>query len=129
VPKRIKTCDDFEAALDRVRFARDRIPGLQWIMTARDMPQRSYDLWTLLLHVVHDAIAQRDWYSVGELLKLYDSVHSAGDRGEMWEARIVAFLEDIRLPQEPAELREFWRVCPQTFLREIQRDRRIDRLR
>src|SRR5688500_440913 len=95
VSKRIQTCDEFEAALERVRFARERLPDLQWLVTTREMPLRSYGLWGVLLHLVHDAIALHDWSSVGELLKLYDCVQSAGKRGEMWEASYVAFLEDV----------------------------------
>ena len=91
------------------------------------MPGRAYNLWTALLHLVHDAIAQRDWSSVGELLKLYDFVELAGKRSEMREGSYVAFVEELRLPAEPADLRKFWQVCPPAFLREIQRDRRIGR--
>lgn len=127
--KRIQTCDDFEAALDRVRFARDRVADLQWLISSREMPLRSYGLWGVFLHLVHDAIAAKDWSSVGELLKLYDSVQLAGKRGEMWEPCYVAFLEDVRLPEDRAELRKFWQVCPPTFLREIRRDRGIQRVR
>ncbi len=112
-----------------MRFARDRLPDLQWLFATPGMPGRAYDLWSVLLHLVHDAIAQRDWSSVGELLKLYDFVQLAGKRGEMWEGSYVAFLEDVRLPQEPADLRKFWQVCPPIFLREIQHDRGIQRVR
>ena len=55
--KRIQTCDEFEAALDRVRFARDRAADLQWQISTREMPLRSYELWGVFLHLVHDAIA------------------------------------------------------------------------
>ena len=127
--ERIQACDEFEAALERVRFARERLPDLQWLVTTREMPLRSYGLWGVLLHLVNDAIALHDWSSVGELLKLYDCVQSAGKRGEMWEASYVAFLEDVRLPQGPADLRKFWQVSPPTFLRELQRDRGIQRVR
>ena len=105
------------------------MPHLAWLVTTREMPLRSYGLWAVLLCLVHDAIALHDWSSVGDLLKLYDFVELAGKRGEMWEASYVAFLEDVRLPQEPADLRKFWRVCPPTFLREIQRDRGVQRVR
>ena len=118
--KRIQTCDEFEAALDRVRFARDRVPDLQWLITTREMPLRSYGLWGVLLHLVHDAIAARDWSSVRELLKLYDSVQLAGKRGEMWEASYVAFLEDVRLPGDRADLREFWRHAAKRFSADIE---------
>ena len=126
--KRIQTCDEFEAALDRVRFARERIPDLQSMIT-RESSLLSYGLWSVLLHLVHEAIANKDWSSVGELLKIYDSVDLAGKRGEMWEASYVAFLEDVRLPEDRADLREFWRVCPAKFLRDIQHDRGIQRIR
>jgi hypothetical protein len=56
-------------------------------------------------------------------------VQLAGKRGEMWDACYVAFLEDVRLPEDRADLRKFWQVCPPTFLREIQRDRGIQRVR
>ena len=127
VPKRIRTCDEFEAALRRVPFAQARLPDLDWLVTTGDMTGRAYGLWHLLLRLVHDAIAQRDWWSVGELLKLYDSVQLAGRRGEMSEASYVAFLEDVRLPDDPAELRKFWQACPPVFLREIQEHRGIHR--
>jgi hypothetical protein len=127
--KRIHTCDEFEAALDRVQFARDRVADLQWLISTREMPLRTYGVWGVFLHLVHDAIAAKDWSSVGELLKLYDSVQLVGKRGEMWEACYVVFLEDVRLPEEPADLRKFWQVCPPTFLQNIQRDRRIQRTR
>jgi hypothetical protein len=122
---RIQTCDEFEAALERVRFAKDRITNLQGLLTSREMPLRAYGLWGVLLHLVHEAIAAEDWPSIGELLKLYDRAQAAGKRGEMWEACYAAFLEDIRLPDDPAKLRKFWQVCPPTFLREIERERRI----
>ena len=125
--KRIRTGDEFEAALQRMSFARDRLPALQWLLVHPEMPLRAYDLWGVLLHLVHAAIARQDWSSVGELLKLYDFVELAGQRGEMWEGSYVAFVEDVRLPEEPANLRKFWHVCPPAFLREIQRDRRIGR--
>ena len=121
--KRIKTCDEFEAALQRVPFARERLPDLDWIRTTQEMPWRPYDLWAILVHLVHDAIRQRNWSSVGELLKLYDSVQASGKRSEMIEGNYVAFLEEIRLPDDSAELRKFWQVCPPFFLRDIERER------
>lgn len=104
------------------------MPELESMLTTQELPGRSYDLWKQLLHLVHAAIAQRDWSSVGELLKIYDYAQLAGTRGEMWEASYVAFLEDVGLPLEPADLRKFWQVCPTNFLREIQRDRGIERV-
>jgi hypothetical protein len=54
---------------------------------------------------------------------LYDGVERAGPRGEMVVASYVAFLEDVRLPEDPAALREFWRHAPPAFAAAIAHDR------
>ena len=57
------------------------------------------------------------------LLSIYDSVILAGERGEMFESSYVAFLEDIRLPTDRGQLREFWQQAPKIFAKEIRHDR------
>lgn len=125
MPTRIETCVKFEEMLRKVRFARDRMTDLDCMVTTREMPGYSYGLWSLFLHLVHEAIAQRDWASLGEMLRLYDHVQSTGKAGEMYEASYVGFLEDVRLPTAPADLRKFWLACPSILLRELRRDRGI----
>ncbi len=125
--KRINTCDEFLAALQQIPFARDRLPELDWMITSNVLPGRCYDLWHQVLSLVREAITAQDWASVGQFLKLYDAVQLAGKKGEMWEGSYVAFLEDLRLPTDPAELHKFWQVCPRVFLKDIQKARRITR--
>jgi hypothetical protein len=60
-----------------------------------------------------------------KLLSIYDAVMLAGKRSEMFESSYVAFLEDIRLPKEREQLREFWQHAPKIFAKEIKHDREL----
>ena len=93
------------------------------LTTPVDRPGADYALWAALLSRVNDSIAAADWGRVRDLLELYDAVERAGQRGEMYEASYVAFLEDVRLPSDPAALREFWRYAPPLFSAALKRDR------
>jgi hypothetical protein len=93
------------------------------LTTPLDQPGGDYALWAVLLSRVNDAIAATDWPRLRTLLELYDGVERAGERGEMYDASYVAFLEDVRLPNTPAALREFWRHVPPLFAAALKRDR------
>lgn len=93
------------------------------LATPLDQPGGDYALWAVLLERVNDAITAADWPRLRTLLGLYDAVERAGRRGEMYEASYVAFLEDVRLPNDPASLREFWRHAPPLFTAALKRDR------
>ena len=41
----------------------------------------------------------------------------------MHEASYVAFLEDVRLPKDPADLRQLWLHSPPAFVAAIKADR------
>lgn len=95
---RIKTCDEFEAALRAVPFAKARLTAVDDArMSDSDYNLRPYVLWGALLWCVHEAIGQKDWSSLRSLLNLYDAVERGGRREEMYESSYVAFLEDVVL--------------------------------
>lgn len=125
MPQPIKTCDDFQAALQRIPFAKNRIAQLDSHIDPKELPLLPYGLWHFLLDLVHQAISQQDWPATRALLNLYDQVQKAGKKSQMFEASYVAFLEDVRPPADPAHLRYFWQACPPTFLNDLQRDRGI----
>ena len=111
--RRIKTCDEFINELHRVRFAAEHWSDL-FASDSRHPPSRPYGLWKALLTLVEQAIAERDWPAVAELLRLYDDVQRAGPRSEMAEGFNVSFVEAFRFPEDPADLRQLWQQhgCP-----------------
>lgn len=116
---RIKTRNDFLDALHAIPFAAGRIRDHVLL----DEPLSEYSLWQLLKDLVHEALDEADWPALRALLALYDAVKQTGPRSEMYEASYVAFLEDIRLPTDPAQCREFWRHAPPAFAAAIKKDR------
>jgi hypothetical protein len=114
---RLTTRQEFLQALSSV------LQETPTLTTPLDAPGADYALWALLLWRVNDAIAASDWSRLRSMLELYDAVERAGGRGEMHEASYVAFLEDVRLPGNPAMLREFWRHAPPLFAAAVKRDR------
>jgi len=109
-----------QAFLESLRTVLKEDPPLT---TPLDQPGADYALWAVLLWRVNDAIAASDWARLRALLELYDAAERAGQRGEMNEASYVAFLQDVRLPSDPAALREFWRHAPPLFAAALKRDR------
>jgi hypothetical protein len=119
----IQTCDQFEQALRAVPFAKARLASVESRFDERDPRFRPSALWGALLDLVHAAISESDWNGLKSLLVLYDVAMKPGERSEMWDASYFAFLEDVRLPTEPARLREVWRHSPRRFIDDIKRDR------
>lgn len=124
--RRISTMAEFVKALRAVPFASARLDGTYaYAISAFEGGKElaDYGLWNALLSLVHRAADAGDWTAVRSLLTLYDDVERAGRRGEMYEAKYVAFLEDVRLPDEPALLREFLRNSPPAFAAALKADR------
>ena len=119
---RIKTRREFLEALRSVPFAAARLPEQEYRLT-HDGDLSDYGLWHTLTDFVNEAIAGSDWAALPGLLSLYDAVERVGPRSEMYDASYVAFLEDVRLPTEPARLRQLWRSAPRAFTAAIQHDR------
>jgi hypothetical protein len=118
--KSIRTKQEFHDALCAASPRADA--ELQSLSPIKE-PGTEYQLWGVLLRLVHAAIDAADWNAVRSLLALYDAVERAGKRGEMYESSYVAFLEDVTLPKDPAALRQFWRHAPPLFTTAIQKDR------
>ena len=113
---RIRTREEFRAALEAIPAAAE--------LLGREEPQlNEYRLWFVLRDAVNGAVEQRDWETLGRLLELYEGVARVGRKSEMHEASYVAFLEDVRLPKDPADLRRFWLHSPPAFEAAIRRDR------
>ena len=125
---RIKTCDEFENALRAVPFAKARLAAFEDDLRDRRVNHPDllpYALWGALREWVGTAVESQQWTAFHSLLQLYDSVQRVGKRSEMFEACYVAFLEDVYIPNDPAQRREFFRHSTPVFLADIKRDRRI----
>lgn len=122
--KKIATCDEFAAALLTLPYGNALRSESAFNSTCE---LRSYALWRELCDRVNEAIQRRDWMAVRQLTTLYDRAMLAEKKGEMWEASYVTFLEDVRLPEDRSDLREFWRHAAKRFSADIGHDRRLRR--
>jgi hypothetical protein len=118
---------EFRDAMSAIPFARKWMEPLQRLNLLQEIgqPTAPYGLWHELLDCVREAMDASDWPALRSLLAIYDAVERAGERSEMYESSYVAFLEDLPLPKDPAQLREFWRHCPPLLMAELKRDRGI----